>query len=47
MDTIYTGDEPIVSMFVGEMGVKSVLVGDTNIYTRAGGYFYLELEGTA
>lgn len=34
----------VVSIFVGEMGVKSAAVGGEEIYQRPGGYFYLELD---
>lgn len=39
---IYVGDDPIQEIFVGNMGVKEIYIGDTLIYTRPGGYFYLE-----
>ena len=38
------GDIPVTGLFAGTLGVKSASVGDETIYTRAGGYFYLELE---
>ena len=37
------GEEQISSLFVGDMGVKTALIGDETIYQRSGGYFYLEL----
>lgn len=40
---INAGEEQISSLFVGDMGVKTALVGDETIYQRSGGYFYLEL----
>lgn len=40
---LYVGEEQISSLFVGDMGVKTALVGDETIYQRPGGYFYLEL----
>lgn len=41
---INVGEEQIKEMFVGEIGIKTIAVGDEVIYTRPGGYFYLELE---
>lgn len=41
---IYAGAEQIASLMVGEMGIKTVAIGDETIYTRPGGYFYLELD---
>lgn len=36
--------DQIETIFTGEMGIKTVVVGEEIIYTRPGGYFYLELE---
>lgn len=41
---IYDGQDQIASLMVGDMGIKTVSVGDETIYTRPGGYFYLELD---
>ncbi|MGM9608243.1 MAG: hypothetical protein ACI3XJ_12135 [Oscillospiraceae bacterium] len=41
---ISAGSEPIGELRVGEMGVKEVLLGENAVYTRQGGYFYLELN---
>ena len=41
---INVGTEQISSLFAGEMGIKSALIGDEVIYSRPGGYFYLELN---
>lgn len=41
---ISAGSEPIGELRVGEMGVKEVQLGGTGLYTRQGGYFYLELD---
>lgn len=41
---IDSGSNDIGVMFAGEMGIKSVLIGDEVIYSRPGGYFYLELN---
>ena len=38
------GDIPVTELFAGSLGVISASVGDETIYTRPGGYFYLELE---
>ena len=37
-------DDTITEMFINEMGIKEVFIGDTPIYTRQGGFFYLELN---
>lgn len=41
---VYDGTDQIAALMVGEMGIKTVAVGDETIYTRPGGYFYLELD---
>lgn len=41
---INVGDELIKDLFVGEMGIKTVAIGSDVIYTRPGGYLYLELD---
>ena len=41
---INIGEDTIDILFVGDMGVKEIAVGDEVIYTRSGGYFYLELN---
>jgi len=41
---MFIGDEDILSLFLSEMGIKEAFVGDTSIYRRDGGYFYIELE---
>lgn len=41
---IYDGQDQIASLMVGDMWIKTVAVGDETIYTRPGGYFYLELD---
>lgn len=41
---INVGDELIKDFFVGEMGIKTVAIGSDVIYTRPGGYLYLELD---
>lgn len=35
----------IATMFIGNMGIKRVFLGAEELYSRPGGYFYLELEG--
>lgn len=41
---ISAGSEPIGELRVGGMGVKEALLGSASLYTRSGGYFYLELD---
>lgn len=41
---INIGEEQVKEIFAGEMGIKTVAIGEEVIYTRPGGYFYLELE---
>lgn len=41
---ICIGAEQATSLMVGEMGIKTVAVGTDTIYTRSGGYFYIELD---
>ena len=41
---ITIGEEQIKELFVGEMGVKTVCVGNEVIYTRPGGFLYIELS---
>lgn len=41
---ITVGEDQIKELFVGEMGIKNVCVGDEIIYTRPGGYLYIELN---
>lgn len=40
---VNVGEELIEELFVGEMGIKTVSIGDDVIYTRPGGYLYIEL----
>ena len=41
---IAAASDEIATLFVGEMGIKSVQIGEETIYTRPGGYLYIELE---
>lgn len=41
---INVGIEQIDALFMGEMGVKTVAIGDEVIHERPGGYLYIELE---
>ena len=41
---MYEGQDQIASVMLGDMGIKTVYVGDDVIYNRPGGYFYLELD---
>lgn len=38
------GEEELTTIFVGEMGIKQVCVGNESLYKRPGGYLYLELD---
>lgn len=40
---INIGEKPIEAMMIGEMGIKNAYLGETKVYERSGGYFYLEL----
>ena len=40
---IEVGEDQIKDLFVGDMGIKSAAIGDETIYTRPGGYIYIEL----
>lgn len=41
---INVGDDQITALFAGDMGIKTVAIGDEIIYTRPGGYLYICLE---
>lgn len=41
---IYAGAEQIASLMVGNMGIKTAAIGADTIYTRSGGYLYIELN---
>lgn len=41
---IYEGAEQVTSLMIGSMGIKSVSVGTETVYTRPGGYLYIELN---
>lgn len=41
---IYAGTEQIASLMVGNMGIKTAAIGAETIYTRPGGYLYIELN---
>lgn len=41
---ITVGEDQVKELFVGEMGIKNVCIGDEIIYTRSGGYLYIELD---
>ena len=44
MPEIAVGLDNIVELLVGETGIKDAIVGEETVYTRSGGYFYLELD---
>ena len=37
------GSDTVAQLFTGDMGIKTAAVGDDIVYTRPGGYFYIEL----
>lgn len=41
---IYEGAEQIASLMAGDMGIKTAAIGGGEIYTRPGGYLYIELK---
>lgn len=41
---IYEGTEQVSSLMIGAMGIKSAAIGAETIYTRPGGYLYIELN---
>ena len=41
---IYEGAEQVASLMVGNMGIKTAAIGAETIYTRPGGYLYIELN---
>jgi len=41
---MHVGTEPVSSLMLGDMGVKSVMLGGTEIYRRPGGYCYITLD---
>ena len=41
---IYEGSEKISVLMLGAIGIKTVSVGDETMYTRPGGYLYIELN---
>lgn len=43
MPTIRIGDVEVPEAFVGDMGIKTICIGDIGLYTRPGGYLYIEL----
>lgn len=40
------GTEQIASLMLGDMGVKTTVLGDTVVYSRPGGYVYIMLDTT-
>lgn len=41
---ITIGEEQLTELFAGEMGIKNACIGEEPIYTRPGGYLYIELN---
>lgn len=40
---VNVGSEQIQTLMFGEMGIKTVYLGDESIYDRLGAYVYIEL----
>lgn len=43
---IVVNGSQVTSMFLKEMGIKDATVGGESIYSRNGGYIYIELKTT-
>lgn len=43
MPPVMIGDANCSEVRVGDMGIKTICIGDSEIYTRPGGYLYIEL----
>lgn len=41
---ISAGDDQIKDVFVGNMGIKEIIIGNEVIHIRPGGYLYIELD---
>lgn len=41
---ITVGEEQLKELLVGEMGIKNAYIGEETIYTRPGGFLYIELN---
>lgn len=41
---VTVGEEQLKELFVGEMGIKNACIGEEIIYTRTGGFLYIELS---
>ena len=44
MPPLRIGDAEASDVFVGDMGIKTICIGDTELFTRPGGYLYIELS---
>lgn len=38
--------DQITEIFIGQMGIKEAYRGEELVYTRPGGYFYIDLSTT-
>lgn len=36
------GSDVILALFQGDMGIKSVYIGDVKLYERPGGFLYIQ-----
>ncbi|MBS6366954.1 MAG: hypothetical protein KH420_06345 [Clostridiales bacterium] len=41
---IAVANDEIAAIFAGEMRIKSIRLGEKIVYTRPGGYVYIELD---
>ncbi|MDM8237990.1 hypothetical protein QUW63_02590 [Pseudoflavonifractor phocaeensis] len=41
---IQQGNQPIMDLMVGDMGIQTVLAGTEPVFQRQGAYVYIQLE---
>ena len=41
---VTVGTEEIAAMMAGEIGIKTVMAGNEEVYQRPGAYVYIQLE---
>lgn len=45
-NTIKLLNDFIHKLMLGKMGIKRVILNNTEVYKRSGGYFYIELDNS-